>query len=42
MYRIVEFTKDNITVYIVYNQVKGKELARYNTYHEAFLHVLGL
>lgn len=42
MYRIVESTKNGVTVYIVYNQVKGKELGRYNTYREAFLYVRGL
>jgi hypothetical protein len=42
MYRIVQFTTaDSETVFIVYDNVKGKELARYNTYHEAFLDVKG-
>jgi hypothetical protein len=42
MYRIVEFSSNGTTVYIVYNVVKGKELGRYNTYHEAFLYIRGL
>lgn len=42
MYEIVELTLDGTTVYIVYNRIKGKELARYDTYHAAFLHVRGL
>lgn len=42
MYRIVPFTDaDSNTVYIVYDKVKGKELARYATYLEAFLDVKG-
>lgn len=42
MYRIIEFSSDGTTVYIVYNVVKGKELRRYNTYREAFLYIQGL
>jgi hypothetical protein len=42
MYEIVELTLDGTTVYIVYNRIKGKELARYDNYHAAFLHVRGL
>ena len=42
MYRIVQYTiSEGETVYIVYDNVKGKELARYNTYYEAFLDVKG-
>jgi hypothetical protein len=41
MYQIVELTLDGKTVYIVYNRIKGKELARYDSYHEAFLDVRG-
>lgn len=42
MYRIVEFSDNGRTVYIVYSVIKGKELRRYNTYHEAFLFIQGL
>ena len=42
MYRIVEFSSNGATVYIVYNVVKGKEIGRYNSYHEAFLRIQGL
>ena len=42
MYEIVELILDGTTVYIVYNRIKGKELARYDNYHAAFLHVRGL
>ncbi len=42
MYQIVELELDGSIVYIVYNRIKGKELARYDNYHDAFLHVCGL
>jgi hypothetical protein len=41
VYQIVELTLDGKTVYIVYNRIKGKELARYDSYREAFLDVRG-
>lgn len=42
MYKIVNFTDaDGNTVFIVYDKVKKKELARYATYLEAFLDVKG-
>jgi hypothetical protein len=42
MYQIVELELDGNTIYIVYNRIKGKELARYDNYHAAFLHIRGL
>jgi hypothetical protein len=42
MYKILTATlEDDSVEYIVYNIIKNKEVARYSTYEEAYLDVVG-
>jgi hypothetical protein len=42
MYKILTATLEDDTIeYIVYNVIKKKEIARYATYEEAYLDIVG-
>jgi hypothetical protein len=40
MYRIVKLTQDDVDEFLVIHAIKGKEVARFETYKEALNYVL--
>lgn len=41
MYKIVSIVDGESTIFVVFNKISKKELARYSTYEEAFQDIIG-
>ena len=40
MYKIITLVEEESTIFVVFNNISKKEVARYSTYEEAFQHIL--
>lgn len=40
MYRIISIVDGESTIFVVFNNISKKEVARYSTYEEAFQYIL--
>ena len=41
MYQIISIVEGESTIFVIFNKISKKELARYSTYEEAFQDILG-